>query len=48
MVILSANPYETDVTLLNTIKVEQLLLNGAPYQKIFQSPIVQILRGMLK
>ena len=48
MVILSANPYETDARLLNTIKVEQLLLKGEPYRKISQSPIGQILKGMLK
>lgn len=48
MVILSANPYETDARLLNTIKVEQLLLNGEPYRKISQRPIGQILKGILK
>ena len=48
MVILSANPYETDVKWLDTIKVEQLLLNGKPYRKISQNPIGQILRGMLR
>ena len=32
MVILSGNPYETDVDKLNTLNVEQLLLNGAPYR----------------
>lgn len=38
MVILSGNPYEVDVTKLDTLKVEQLLLKGEPYQKIGQNP----------
>jgi predicted amidohydrolase YtcJ len=46
MVILSGNPYETDVTKLGTIKVEQLLLKGKPYCKISQNPIGQVLKGM--
>ena len=46
MVILSGNPYETDVTKLNTLSVEQLLLQGKPYQKISQNPVMLVLRGM--
>ena len=46
MVILSGNPYETDGSKLDTLKVEQLLLKGKPYQKIAQNPIVQVLKGM--
>ena len=46
MVILSGNPYETEVTKLDTLKVEQLLLKGEPYQQIAQNPIVQVLKGM--
>ena len=46
MVILSGNPYETDVTKLDMLKVEQLLLNGEPYKKIAQNPIGQVLRGL--
>ena len=46
MVILDRNPYETDVTKLNTLRVEQLLLRGKPYQNISQNPIGQVLRGM--
>ena len=46
MVILSGNPYETEVTKLDTIRVEQLLLQGEPYRKITQNPIGQVLRGM--
>ena len=46
MVILSGNPYETDVTRLDTMKVEQLLLKGEPYKKIAQNPIRQVLRGL--
>lgn len=48
MVILSGNPYETDVTMLDTLKVEQLLLKGEPYQKIAQNPVGQVLRGITK
>ena len=47
MVILSANPYTTDVTKLNTLKVEQLLLNGKPYQKVNLNPVGQIIKGIL-
>ena len=46
MVILSANPYETDVQKLDTIEVEQLLLQGKPYEKIAQNPVAQVLTGM--
>jgi len=46
MVILSANPYETDAAKLDSIQVEQLLLQGEPYQKLMQNPIGQVLRGM--
>ena len=48
MVILTADPYETDVKQLADIKVEQLFLQGKPYGKISQSPIGQGLRGMLQ
>ena len=46
MVILSGNPYETGVTKLDTLKVDQLLLAGEPYQKITQNPIGQTLKGL--
>ena len=46
MVILSGNPYETDVIKLDTLEVEQLLLKGESYQKISQNPIGQVLKGM--
>ena len=46
MVILSANPYTTDLSQLNTIKVVQLLLNGQPYKKVSQNPVAQIIKGM--
>ena len=46
MVILSGNPYETDAGKLDTIRVEQLLLQGKPYQKIDQNPVGQVLKGM--
>ena len=48
MVILSANPYTTDVTKLDTIAVEQLLLQGQPYQKITANPVGQVLTGMTR
>jgi len=48
MVILSANPYETEVSKLDSICVEQLLLQGKPYQKLSQDPIAQILKGIIK
>ena len=48
MVILSGNPYETDVHKLDTLKVEQLFLRGEPYKKISQNPIGQVLRGIMQ
>ena len=48
MVILSANPYETDISKLDTIKVEQILLQGTPYRKITQNPVGQVLKGMIR
>jgi hypothetical protein len=47
MVILSGNPYEIDVTELDALKVEQLLLRGETYQKISQNPIVQVFKGII-
>ena len=47
MVILSANPYEIETTKLDTIKVEQLLLQGEPYRNISQNPIGQVLKGIV-
>ena len=48
MVILSANPMQMDATELHTLMVEQLLLQGKPYQKITDNPIGQILKGMVR
>ena len=48
MVILSGDPYETEVTKLDTLKVEQLLLGGEPYRKISQNPIGQVLKGLVR
>ena len=48
MVILSANPYEIETTKLDTIKVEQLLLQGEPYRNISQNPIGQVLKGIVR
>ena len=47
MVILSGNPYETDVTKLDTLRVEQLLLQGKTYQNIARNPIGHVLKGMM-
>ena len=46
MVILSKNPYTTPVEELNTIKVEQLILGGAPYKNQKQSFLKAILKGI--
>ncbi len=48
MLILSGNPYQIAVTKLDTLKVEQLLLRGVPYQKITQNPIGQVLKGLVR
>ena len=48
MVILSGNPYQIDVTKLDALKVEQLLLRGEPYKKISQTPIGQVLKGLVR
>jgi len=48
MVILSDNPYEVDVTKLDQIQVDQLLLQGQPYQKISKNPVGQVVKGMLR
>ena len=46
MVILSENPYQVPKEELKHIKVEQLLLQGKPYEQVKRGPIGQILRGM--
>lgn len=46
MVILSENPYEVKKEDLKDIKVEQLLLQGKPYQPVKRSTVGQILRGI--
>ena len=48
MVILSADPLQMDVMELHTLNVEQLFLQGKPYQKIANNPIGQILKGMVR
>lgn len=47
MVILSQNPYSIDKAKLNTIQVEQLLLQGKPYQPLTMNPMIHILKGIL-
>ena len=46
MVILSENPYQVSKENLQHIKVEQLLLQGKPYEPVKRGPIGQILKGM--
>ena len=48
MVILSDNPYQMDVARLQELNVEQLLLQGKPYQCVEDNAVVQILKGMMK
>ncbi len=48
MVILNNNPFDLETKDLNTLKVEQLLLKGKPYQPIKLNPILHILKGMIK
>ncbi len=48
MVILSENPFEVEKERLGEIKVERLLLQGRPYKKLRQNPIVQVLKGMVR
>ena len=47
MVILSQDPYSMPKEELYKLQVEQLLLQGRPYQKISTHPVLQILKGML-
>lgn len=46
MTLLSENPFQTPVEKLSRIAVEQLLLQGQPYQPVTGGPIGQVLRGM--
>lgn len=46
MVILSGNPYEVGAENLQTLAVEEVLIQGKPYQNIAQNPIAQVLKGM--
>lgn len=45
MVILSQNPYAMEPSRLNELKVEQLLLQGQPYQKLSANPFMQVYHG---
>lgn len=46
MVILSENPYEMAKERLCDLKVEKLILQGRPYEKMKQGAVSQVLRGM--
>lgn len=48
MVILSENPLAIPKEELHRMKVEQLLLQGKPYQELKMNPVGQILRGMFQ
>lgn len=48
MVILSENPYEMETGRLHELRVEELLLQGKPYQAVETSPVKQILKGLTK
>lgn len=48
LVLLSADPYQTPVEQLNTLIVEQLYLNGKPYQSAIQNPVSHLLRGLTR
>jgi len=48
MVILSANPYTTPKEELIRLNVEELILQGKPYQPQKQSVPEVVLKGMLK
>ena len=47
MVILNQNPYTMPVEDLNQLKVEQLILQGKPYQNQKQSILLAVLKGVL-
>lgn len=47
MVILSENPYNMEKENLKNLRVKHLILQGKPYQKIRQTPLRQVLRGMV-
>ena len=46
MVILSANPYETPVEEIKSLKVEQLILSGEPYRSAKEGVMKAVIRGM--
>ena len=48
MVILSGNPYETETSKLDTIRVEWVLLQGGSYQKIGQNPVGQVFKSIFR
>jgi predicted amidohydrolase YtcJ len=47
MVIVSQSPYAVPVDQLNSLRVEQLILGGVPYQKRRENPAALLLRGLL-
>ena len=47
MVILNRNPYTMPVEELNQLKVEQLILQGKPYQNQKQNILLAVLKGIL-
>lgn len=47
MVLLSENPYDVPTNKINTLKVEQLYLQGNKYQSCNQNSILQVLKGLI-
>jgi predicted amidohydrolase YtcJ len=47
MVILSQSPYAVPVDRLDSLRVEQLILGGMPYQKRRESLAALLMRGLL-
>lgn len=48
MIVLSENPYTVRTEKLGDIKVESLLLRGAPYRAVSQNPLPQVVKGMFR
>lgn len=46
--ILNKNPLDLDNELLNTLKIEKMLLGGKDYKKVDQNPIIQVIKGIVK
>ena len=47
MVVLSQNPYAVDPSDISSIRVEQLLLGGKPYESCKESVLKTVRRGLV-